>query len=153
MGIVCETTWNSEYIGTMKPKDTVPLAGYEFTLEGLQQRQGPNYQELAAVFSVSTEGEALSAMTPSKRSFATRGMSTTEAALQTRGVSQLYISLGDTTAGGGIVVRIYHKPLVLLIWFGPVLMALGGLLSLSDRRLRVGVPKPAKALRGLQAAE
>jgi cytochrome c-type biogenesis protein CcmF len=80
-------------------------------------------------------------------------MSTTEAALFTRGVSQLYISLGDATVDGGIAVRIYHKPLVLLIWFGPVLMALGGLLSLSDRRLRVGAPKPAKALRGLQAAE
>jgi cytochrome c-type biogenesis protein CcmF len=153
IGIVCETTWNSEFIGTMKPKDTVPLAGYEFTLDGLQQRKGPNYQELAAVFSVSTEGKALSLMTPSKRSFATRGVSTTEAALLTRGVSQLYVSLGDAAPGGGTVVRIYHKPLVLLIWFGPVLMAFGGLLSLSDRRLRVGVPQRAKALRGLQAAE
>ena len=54
---------------------------------------------------------------------------------------------------GAIAVRIYHKPMVLLIWLGPVLMAFGGLLSLSDRRLRVGAPKPAKALRGLQAAE
>jgi cytochrome c-type biogenesis protein CcmF len=92
-------------------------------------------------------------MTPSKRSFTTRGTSTTEAALKSRGASQLYLSLGDGTADGGITVRIYHKPLVLLIWFGPVLMAFGGLLSLSDRRLRVGAPKPAKALRGLQAAE
>jgi cytochrome c-type biogenesis protein CcmF len=93
-------------------------------------------------------------MTPSKRNFTTRaGMSTTEAALQTRGVSQLYISLGEPTPDGGIAVRIYHKPMVLLIWFGPVLMAFGGMLSLSDRRLRVGAPKPAKALRGLQAAE
>ena len=92
-------------------------------------------------------------MTPSKRSFTTRGSSTTEAALLTRGFSQLYISLGDTTAEGAIAVRIYHKPLVLLIWFGPVLMAFGGLLSLSDRRLRVGAPKPARAARALQAAE
>ncbi len=50
-------------------------------------------------------------------------------------------------------MRIYHKPLVLLIWWGPVLMAFGGLLSLSDRRLRVGAPKPAKAARALQPAE
>ena len=84
-------------------------------------------------------------MTPSKRNFTTRGSSTTEAALLTRGASQLYISLGDTTADGAIAVRIYHKPLVLLIWWGPVLMAFGGVLSLSDRRLRVGAPKPAKA--------
>jgi cytochrome c-type biogenesis protein CcmF len=92
-------------------------------------------------------------MTPSKRSFTTRGSTTTEAALLTRGASQLYISLGDTAADGAIAVRIYHKPMVLLIWFGPVLMALGGMLSLSDRRLRVGAPKPARAVRELQAAE
>jgi len=93
-------------------------------------------------------------MTPSKRNFTTREASTTEAALLTRGASQLYVSLGETSAGGAIAVRIFHKPLVLLIWWGPVLMAFGGLLSLSDRRLRVGAPKPAnKAARALQPAE
>ena len=153
IGIVCETTWNSEYIGTMKPGDAISVAGYQMTLEGLIQQQGPNYRELVAPFTVRLDGERLAVMTPSKRTFTTRGMSTTEAALLTRGVSQLYISLGDPTADGGITARIYHKPLVLLIWFGPVLMAFGGLLSLSDRRLRVGAPKPAKAVRGLQAAE
>ena len=54
---------------------------------------------------------------------------------------------------GAIAVRIYHKPLVLLIWWGPVLMAFGGVLSLSDRRLRVGAPKPARAKQRLQPAE
>jgi cytochrome c-type biogenesis protein CcmF len=154
IGIVCETTWNSEYIGTMKEGDRAKIAGYELKMDGLTQRQGSNYRELVASFAVGLDGERLGVMTPSKRNFTTRaGMSTTEAALLTRGVSQLYISLGETTADGGIAVRIYHKPLVLLIWFGPVLMAFGGMLSLSDRRLRVGAPKPAKALRGLQAAE
>jgi cytochrome c-type biogenesis protein CcmF len=153
IGIVCETTWNTEYIGSMKPDDVARIAGYELKLDGLTQQQGPNFREMVAQFMVSLDGERLSAMTPSKRSFTTRGMSTTEAALLTRGVSQLYISLGDTAADGAIAVRIYHKPLVLLIWFGPVLMAFGGMLSLSDRRLRVGAPKPAKSFRGLQAAE
>jgi len=154
IGIVCETTWNTEYIGTMKEGDVAKIAGYELKMDGLTQRQGPNYRELLASFAVSLDGARLSAMTPSKRNFTTRaGTSTTEAALQTRGVSQLYISLGEPTPEGGIGVRIYHKPMVLLIWFGPVLMAFGGMLSLSDRRLRVGAPKPAKALRGLQAAE
>jgi cytochrome c-type biogenesis protein CcmF len=154
IGIVCETTWNSEFIGTMKPNDVIPFSGYQLKLDSLSQRQGPNYRELVASFIVSLDGEKLAVMTPSKRNFTTRGgASTTEAALLTRGVSQLYISLGDTTADGGITLRIYHKPLVLLIWFGPVLMAFGGVLSLSDRRLRVGAPKPARALRGLQAAE
>jgi cytochrome c-type biogenesis protein CcmF len=153
IGIVCETTWNSEYIGTMKPDEVTRLAGYQLKLDGLSQRQGPNYRELVAAFDVSLDGRKFATLTPSKRSFTTRGASTTEAALLTRWVSQLYISLGDTTADGGITVRIYHKPLVLLIWFGPVLMAFGGLLSLSDRRLRVGAPKPARAQQRLQAAE
>ncbi|CCE10271.1 Cytochrome c-type biogenesis protein cycK (fragment) [Bradyrhizobium sp. STM 3843] len=153
IGIVCETTWNSELIGTMRPGDVRGLAGYEIAFNGMSQRQGPNFNELISSFSVSVDGRRIGVMTPSKRSFTTRGMSTTEAALMTRGVSQLYISLGDTTADGGIAVRAYHKPLVLLIWFGPVLMAFGGLLSLSDRRLRVGAPQPARSLRGLQPAE
>jgi len=153
MGIVCETTWNSEHIAAMKPGDSAKVAGYDLQFDRLREAQGPNYRELVASFKVSLDGADLGVMTPSKRTFTTRGMSTTEAALKSRGASQLYLSLGDPTADGGITVRIYHKPLVLLIWFGPVLMAFGGLLSLSDRRLRVGAPKPAKALRGLQAAE
>jgi cytochrome c-type biogenesis protein CcmF len=153
IGIVCETTWNSEYIATMKPDDVAKVAGYELKLDGLTQRQGPNFREMIAQFTVNLDGQKLSVMTPSKRSFTTRGSSTTEAALLTRGASQLYISLGDTTAEGAIAVRIYHKPMVLLIWWGPVLMAFGGMLSLSDRRLRVGAPKPAKASRALQPAE
>jgi cytochrome c-type biogenesis protein CcmF len=82
-------------------------------------------------------------MTPSKRTFDARSMTTTESALLTRGLSQLYISIGEASADGSVAVRIYHKPLVLLIWLGAVVMALGGALSLSDRRLRVGAPKPA----------
>jgi cytochrome c-type biogenesis protein CcmF len=152
IGIVCETTWNTEYIGSMMPSDVAKVAGYQLRLDDVTQRQGPNFREMIAQFTVSLDGEKLRVMTPSKRSFTTREASTTEAALLTRGASQLYVSLGETSAGA-IAVRIYHKPLVLLIWWGPVLMAFGGLLSLSDRRLRVGAPKPAKAARALQPAE
>jgi cytochrome c-type biogenesis protein CcmF len=153
IGIVCETTWNTEYIGSMKSDDVAKVAGYALKLDGITQKQGPNFREMVAQFSVRSDGAPLSVMMPSKRNFTTRASSTTEAALLTRGFSQLYISLGDTASDGAIAVRIYHKPLVLLIWFGPVLMAFGGMLSLSDRRLRVGAPKPAKAARGLQPAE
>ena len=153
IGIVCETTWNSEYIGTLKPTDTAKLAGYELRLDDVTQRRGPNFQEMLAKFTIRLNGEVVGTLTPSKRSFTARQSSTTEAALLSRGFSQLYISLGDTAADGGLAVRMYHKPMVLLIWFGPLLMAFGGLLSLSDRRLRVGAPKPAKASRELQPAE
>jgi cytochrome c-type biogenesis protein CcmF len=153
IGIVCETTWNSEFIASMKTDDVARVGGYALKLDGITARQGPNFRENIAQFTVTLNGLPVSVMTPSKRNFTTRGSSTTEAALLTRGFSQLYISLGETGADGALAVRIYYKPLVLLIWFGPVLMAFGGLLSLSDRRLRVGAPKPAKPSRALQAAE
>ncbi|WP_439924857.1 heme lyase CcmF/NrfE family subunit [Nitrobacter sp. JJSN] len=153
IGIVCETTWNTEFIASMKPNDVARVGGYSLTFEGTSQRQQSNYREQTARFAVSRNGQPIAVMTPSKRNFTTRAASTTEAALLTRGVSQLYISLGDTADNGSVAVRIYHKPMVLLIWFGPVLMAFGGVLSLSDRRLRVGAPKPAKASHVLQPAE
>lgn len=153
IGIVCESTWNSEYIGTMKPNDVAKLAGYELKLDDITQQQGPNFRASVARFTVMKDGDPIATMTPSKRNFTARQSSTTEAALLSRGFSQLYISLGETSADGAQSVRIYHKPLVLLIWFGPMLMAFGGMLSLSDRRLRVGAPKPAKVPRALQAAE
>jgi cytochrome c-type biogenesis protein CcmF len=137
----------------MKPNDVAKLAGYELRLDDIAQRQGPNFSEMLANFSISQDGRRIGALSPSKRNFTARQSSTTEAALLSRGASQLYISLGENAVGGGIAVRIYHKPMVLLIWFGPLLMAFGGLLSLSDRRLRVGAPKPAKVPRALQAAE
>jgi cytochrome c-type biogenesis protein CcmF len=143
IGIVCETTWSSERIALMKAGDGVSIVGYTATLDAIAQQQGPNYREMVGRFVTRLDdGRLVGVMTPSKRNFTTRGSSTTEAALLTRAVSQRYISLGDSNADGSIAVRIYHKPLVLLIWLGAVVMAFGGLLSLSDRRLRVGAPKP-----------
>ena len=93
-------------------------------------------------------------MTPSKRSFTTRGIVDHRSrAADARRQPALHLARRDRPPTARIAVRIYHKPLVLLIWFGPLLMAFGGLLSLSDRRLRVGAPKPAKPPRALQAAE
>ncbi len=152
-GIVCETNWASERIAAVKPQETISLRGYDLTFEGLTQRRGPNYTEQLGTFVVRSGGVEIGTLQPSKRSFASRGSATSEAALLTRGVSQLYISLGDPGAGGSVTVRLYHKPLVLLIWLGAVVMFLGGGLSLSDRRLRVGAPKPAKIKPSLQPAE
>jgi cytochrome c-type biogenesis protein CcmF len=153
LGIVSETTWGLERIVSLKPNDTVSLRSYDLTFDGLTTRQGPNYRQLTARFTVRRGGEIVEVMEPSKRSFAARNTSTTEAALMSRGASQLYVSLGDANPDGSIAVRIYHKPLVLFIWLGAVVMVLGGMLSLTDRRLRVGAPKPARKAGSLQPAE
>ena len=152
LGIVCVSAWASERIVALKPSETVSISGYELSFDGVVQRSGANYRELVARFTVLEGGVPVGVMEPSKRSFASRSTTTTEAALMTRGVSQLYLSLGDTNSDGSVSVRLYHKPMVLLIWLGAVVMGLGGTLSLSDRRLRVGAPKPA-AKSAIQAAE
>jgi cytochrome c-type biogenesis protein CcmF len=153
LGVVGETQWGSEQIVSLRPGDKVALRHYEFTFDRTVQRSGPNYKELAAQFTVRRNGEPIGVMEPAKRAFQAREMTTTESALMTRGLSQLYVSLGEATPDGAIAVRIYHKPLVLMIWLGCVVMAIGGSLSLSDRRLRVGAPKPAKSRVALQPAE
>ncbi|MFZ0066528.1 MAG: heme lyase CcmF/NrfE family subunit [Pseudolabrys sp.] len=152
LGIVCVSAWASERIVALKPSETVSISGYELSFDGVVQRSGANYRELAARFTVREGGVPVGVMEPSKRTFASRSTTTTEAALMTRGVSQLYLSLGDANSDGSVSVRLYHKPMVLLIWLGAVVMGLGGTLSLSDRRLRVGAPKPA-AKSAMQAAE
>ncbi|MPZ54995.1 MAG: heme lyase CcmF/NrfE family subunit [Rhizobiales bacterium] len=144
LGIVGVTAWGTERIASMKPNDTISLGGYELTFNGALPRQGPNYRELVGRFTVRLGGNVIAVMEPSKRTFPARQSSTTEAALLTRGVSQLYLSLGDPGPDGSLALRAYHKPLVLLVWLGAVLMFIGGGLSLSDRRLRIGAPKPAR---------
>jgi cytochrome c-type biogenesis protein CcmF len=153
LGIVGETGWSSERIEALKPQASIAIRGYDLTFDGVSERQGPNYRELSARFTVRQRGEVVGNLEPSKRSFPARETSTTEAALMTRGVSQLYLSLGDPGPDGSIAVRLYYKPLVLMIWLGALVMAMGGVLSLSDRRLRVGAPKPAKVRAALQPAE
>jgi cytochrome c-type biogenesis protein CcmF len=155
LGIVAVTAWGAERIAAVKPGESVEVAHYRLTFEGLFGRDGPNYHEVVGRFVVRrANGDLLGIMEPSRRTFPARAMATTEAALMRRGVSQIYLSLGDPNPDGTVPVRLYYKPRVLLIWLGAVLMFIGGGLSLSDRRLRVGAPKPAKKIRpALQAAE
>jgi cytochrome c-type biogenesis protein CcmF len=156
LGIVCAGTWGTERIVALKPGQTVSLSGYELSFDGLHQTRGPNYIAQVARFSVRGGGVAIGTMEPSRRTFASRQTTTNEAALMIRGPNQLYLSLGDVNDDGSIAIRLYYKPMVMLIWLGAVIMMLGGALSLSDRRLRVGAPRPGKksaAKPALQAAE
>jgi cytochrome c-type biogenesis protein CcmF len=153
LGIVGETQWGAERIVAMKPSDRVTLRHYDFSFDGTVPRSGSNYRDLVARFTVRRDGEVLGTMQPAKRTFLSRNSTTTQAALMARGFSQLYVSLGDVGADGSIVVRIYHKPMVLMIWLGAVIMVIGGAFSLSDRRLRVGAPRPARTAAAMQPAE
>jgi cytochrome c-type biogenesis protein CcmF len=156
LGIISAGTWGTESIVALKPTQTVSLSGYDLSFDGLVERGGPNYTAVVAKFTVRKGGVPLGVMEPSKRNFSARETSTNEAALMARGAGQLYLSLGDTNKDGSITIRLYYKPMVMLIWLGALVMMFGGALSLSDRRLRVGAPKPAAksaAKSALQPAE
>jgi cytochrome c-type biogenesis protein CcmF len=153
LGIVGETQWGAERIVSLKPGEKIAIRNYDLTFDRTVNRAGSNYSELAAIFTVRRHGEVVGVLEPSKRTFAARGTATTESALMARGASQLYLSLGDINPDGSAAIRLYYKPLVLLIWLGCVVMFIGGAFSLSDRRLRVGAPKPARLRTAMAPAE
>ncbi|MEM8552434.1 MAG: heme lyase CcmF/NrfE family subunit [Pseudomonadota bacterium] len=147
LGIVALAAFETEVIVDMGPGDTVEVAGYTVTFQSARQEQGPNYQDAVAVLAVSRDGQAVTTLTPARRFYPAREMPTTEASIKTFGLSQLYATLGNVSGDAKIVVRLFYKPLVLLIWLGACVASLGGLLSLMDRRLRIGVPAPVRKKR------
>ncbi|KXG87079.1 heme lyase CcmF/NrfE family subunit [Agrobacterium bohemicum] len=156
LGIVIVTTFETETVVEMKQGAAVEAGGYSLTFDGIRHHVGPNYTEDRGHFTARKGGIEAADVWSSKRLYTARRMPTTEAGIMTFGLSQLYVSLGDPMADGGMVVRIWWKPFILCIWGGTVFMMIGGMVSLSDRRLRVGAPRrKAKATKDvvLGAAE
>ncbi len=141
LGIVAVSTFQTEHVLTMKQGETTQAGGYALRFDGMRKATGPNYNEERGHFTISRGGVEVTDVWSAKRVYVAGQMPTTEAGILTFGASQLYVSLGDATDDGGIVVRIWWKPFILCIWGGAVIMAFGGFVSLSDRRLRVGAPR------------
>jgi len=145
IGIVATTAWQSEHVLAMKAGDRMEIAGYELVFRGVAPSQGPNYVEQVGLFTVTRAGAPVAELAPAKRLYDAPKQSTTEAGIYAALAGDLYVVLGDEVKdGGGVVVRLYFHPLVRLIWIGTIVMALGGALSLSDRRLRIGAPRRAR---------
>jgi cytochrome c-type biogenesis protein CcmF len=148
-GITVSTGWQTERIEVMKPGDIITVAGDTYRFDGTVPVQGPNFSSEEATITVRRDGSPIATMHPSRRTYQLQGMTLADVAIHTNGIGDRYVVLGDPQPDGGWVVRIYNNPLVPFIWFGAITMALGGLLSLSDRRLRIGAPvrraKPAGA--------
>jgi cytochrome c-type biogenesis protein CcmF len=141
---IAATAWGVEAIGSLRPGERLGAGDYEVRLEQVTPRIEANYREDVAVLTVLGAGRELGTIETMKRLYVTRGMPTTEAGILTTGLGQVYASIGEVQADGSIGMRLYHKPLVLLIWIGSLVMAAGGTLSLTDRRLRIGAPARAK---------
>lgn len=133
---------SASMIALVKPGETVHLAGYDWKLTSLYDAPGPNYTARAARLEVSRDGRPVTVLVPERRSFPVQRMTTTEARIETDGLRDLYAVLGDERDGGA-VLRLHDNFMAPWIWLGALVMALGGGLSLSDRRLRLGAPKRA----------
>nr|MCU0884951.1 heme lyase CcmF/NrfE family subunit [Beijerinckiaceae bacterium] len=146
---IAATAWATEDIAVMKPGDRLANGRTAIVLQQVFPRTGPNFRELVGRFRVEIDGKERGDIDSTKRTFITRNnMQTTEAGIRTFGVSQVYVSLGEIQPDGSVGVRLYTKPLMLLIWIGSLIMGLGGALSITDRRFRVATPAKARAPKG-----
>ena len=132
-GALGEGLFQTEVITRAKPGETIMLAGRQATFIGVEARQGPNYQTETAVIELRDEAGHISFMYPEKRFYPAARQTTTEAAIRTRLSGDDYMVLGDGDAEQGYTLRLYHKPLVSLIWLGTIFMALGALVAIITR--------------------
>ncbi|MEE9426727.1 MAG: cytochrome c-type biogenesis CcmF C-terminal domain-containing protein, partial [Paracoccaceae bacterium] len=137
-GIVGLTAWDSEDIRVVDLGETFDVAGLSITLNDVSRQRGPNYFATIAEMSVAKNGRLLADLAPEKRVYPVAQMATTEAAIRNGFLSDIYLVIGDQQADGGWAVRTYVKPLANWLWGGAIIMALGGVLSLTDRRHRIG---------------
>ena len=135
---IAASAWDQERIEIMHPGESLAISGYAARLDKVEPIQGPNYTADRATFTVTREGALVATMRPERRLFTVQRVPTTFTAIHSDLLSDFYVVLGESDGKGGWTVRIYEKPLVPWIWLGCGVMALGGMVSLSDRRWRVG---------------
>jgi cytochrome c-type biogenesis protein CcmF len=144
-GFIGSSAWKTEQIVFVTPGVSVSIAGFDVTFEGTKRVQGPNYVADRGVLSVTREGKAVTTMYPERRFYPVTQSGTTESAIRETLAGDLYATISvpasDGAEEGAWTLRILYEPLVSFIWIGATMLLLGGLMSLSDRRLRVGAPR------------
>ncbi|MEK8030182.1 heme lyase CcmF/NrfE family subunit [Ideonella sp. DXS29W] len=136
VGVTTVRTYDSESDVRMQPGETTEVGGYVFRFLGVNDVTGPNYRAAQARVEVTRQGSAVTTLTPEKRVYRVQRNPMTEASIDSNLGRDLYVSLGDEQADGSWTLRVQHKPLVIWIWLGALIMAAGGGLAASDRRYR-----------------
>lgn len=144
LGVVGVSAWRVEKVQLMSPGDRVAIAGMEVEFTGVKPKQGPNYRDDVGTFHAWRGAAKLTTLQPAKRIYTASRQPTTEAGIHAFWTGDLYVVLGDKQKQQTYAVRIYYNPLAPLIWLGSLVMFLAGLISLTDRRYRVGAPRKAK---------
>ncbi len=148
------TGWGAQKIMAMRPGDVASVGPYEIVLQSIGPQTGPNYTATVAHMAIRSGGVEIADVDPAVRFYPTRQASRAEAGIKTIDFGQVYVGISDGDTAGSVNARLYWKPLVTFVWFGAIVMALGGLCSLSDRRLRIGVAhRLRKTAAAPQAAE
>ena len=145
--IAALSSWEKEDIRVVSIGSSWNVGSYDLKLDDVVEVRGPNYFSTMGIIAVSKEGSELITLRPEKRNYPIAQMPTTEAAIDYRISRDLYVVLGDQQSENAWTVRTYLKPFANWIWGGCAMMALGGILSLTDRRLRIAAgSKRAKSL-------
>jgi cytochrome c-type biogenesis protein CcmF len=144
-GIAAVTAWEQEDIRVVSIGEQFAVGKYEFRLDAVQEENGKNYSAQIGTVTAFQGDKVVANLRPEKRFYPVQGMPTTEAAIDTTFMRDLYVVLGDKQPNGQWAMRTYVKPFTIWIWFGCMIMALGGGLSLTDRRYRVAAPARAKS--------
>jgi len=137
IGVTMVGAYQEEKDVRMSAGDTVSVGGYQIQFEGVNVVPGPNYQAMRGTFLLNKNGNTQTIMHPEKRNYFSSTMPMTEAAIDAGLTRDIYVSLGEELPDKSWAVRVYYKPFVDWIWGGCLLMALGGVLAISDRRYRI----------------
>jgi cytochrome c-type biogenesis protein CcmF len=133
LGVTGTTVWRSEALEVLSPGQTMQVSDYTLRFDGAELVNGPNYQAVRAHVEAIRNGKIAAMLAPEKRAYPVEGEEVSDTAIRTTGFSDLYVALGDDRGGGRWVIRAYVNPLAPFIWFGGIIMALGGLASLWSR--------------------
>ena len=136
------TNFGTEVVATMQQGKAVDVGPYQIVLESIAPRTGPNYNETVARMHILLKGKPFAVIEPARRTFAAREMATTQAGILTLNFGQVYVSISNPETFDTVPAQLFWKPFVTLIWFGGCIMAMGGMLSLADRRLRLRASDP-----------
>ena len=152
VGVTIVSAFGVESDRALAPGETIEVAGYQFEMRELRNVQGPNFSAIEAEIEIRKNGEYVATVLPQKRQYLVQKSWMTEAGIRAGLDKDLFVALGDQLGNGGWSVRIQYKPLIRFIWLGALIMALGGLVAISDRRYRVNVREKEKASEGATEA-
>jgi cytochrome c-type biogenesis protein CcmF len=156
VGVTMVGSYQDEKDVKLAPGQSVDVAGYHFTFNGVKAVEGPNYLAAQGDFDLAVNGQFVRKMNPEKRNYHSSAMPMTEASIDAGFLRDVYVSLGEPIdrdkPEGEWAVRVYYKPYVDWIWGGCILMAIGGLAAMLDRRYRVKARSAANLTAGTQQA-